>query len=269
MSQEFQQLAVQFTNASLPEYTALCYLAASKCERALNNTLSEIHFLLRSARAYSEADRMVDRLHLRSNANEYVSGALNCYNQAIQLLVDDSVMKAAIIREMKQIHSNCELMSNFASPAHRVYDLEMAANECIRTADFAGALDKLTEIYDDIVERKVLRFHGDVVRRNEVSRVLLLLVLRLPPARQAPSNVKLLQKFNCGRMTTEADVAPDADSEEPHSSMIVDALGNLLAACRNDQDQNSITTFIHCVETIPGITLFQHIILKELKKIYE
>lgn len=98
MSQEFQQLAVQFANTNLPEYTALCYLAASKCERALNNPLSEMHFLLRSARAFVDANRTADRLHLRSNANEYINGALNCYNQAIQLLDDDSVMKAAIIR---------------------------------------------------------------------------------------------------------------------------------------------------------------------------
>lgn len=272
MSQEFQQLAVQFANTNLPEYTALCYLAASKCERALNNPLSEMHFLLRSARAFVDANRTADRLHLRSNANEYINGALNCYNQAIQLLDDDSVMKAAIIREMKQIHSNCELMSSFASPAHRMYDLELAANECIRTGDFAGALDKLTEIHDDVVERKVQQFHGEVIRRNEVSRVLLMLLLSLPPARQAPSNVKLLQRFCCDRQTMLSVPMTDPPADgvgEQHSPLVLDTLGALISACRRNDSQQLIIRSIQCVEVIPDTTLFQHLILKELKKRYE
>lgn len=263
VSQEFQQLAVQFSNANLPEYTALCYLAVSKCERALNNTLSEVHFLLRSARAFREADRTIDRLHLRSNSNEYLNGALNCYNQAIQSLDDESVMKAAIIREMKQIQSNCEMTSNFASPAHRINDLELAANDCIRTGDYAGALDKLTEIYDDIVERKVQHFYSEVLRSNEVSRVLLILLLRLPPARQSPSSVKLLQRFSFDREATSDD------GDGLHSLEVIDALSSLIVALHNEQNKDNLISSIQCVEAIPGINLFQQMVLKELKKRYE
>lgn len=288
VSQEFQQLAVQFTNANLFEYSALCYLAVSKCERALNNTLSEVHFLLRSARAYCEADRTVDRLHLRSNANEYINGALNCYNQAILLLNDDSVMKTGIIREMKRIHTNCELMSNFVSPAHRIYDLEMAANECIRTGDYAGALDKLTEVYDDITERKVQQFHGDVLQRNEVSRILLLLLLRLPPARQAPSNIKLLQKYGAGiaRMAESNSSQVDSDNDDDYdhfddcntilrsidvhnSCLATDSIAHLFMSCKSETSHSKIIENIEYVNSVPGITVFQQLVLKELTKSYE
>lgn len=258
-------------------------MAASKCERAVNNTLSEVHFLLRSARSYCEADRTVDCLHLRSNANEYINGALNCYNQAILLLNDDSVMKTGIIREMKRIHTNCELMSNFVSPAHRMYDLEMAANECIRTGDYAGALDKLTEVYDDITERKVQQFHCDMLQRNEVSRILLLLLLRLPPARQAPSNIRLFQKYNgseriqpkidlnssdnCDTYDNCNEALNDIDAH--HSCLMVDSIGNLLSSCKSDANHSKTIENIELVKSVPGITAFQQMVLKELTKSYE
>lgn len=282
-------MAVEFTNASLHEYAGLCFLGASKCEKALNNTLAEVHFLLRSARSYVAADQQVDRLQIRSNANEYVEGALSCYNQAILLLDDDSVMRAAIIREIKRIHPNCELTSNFVSPAHRIHDLDIAANENIRTGDYVSALDKLTEIHEDITERKVQHFYGHILRTNEVTRVLLLLVLRLPPARQAPSNVKLLQKFTgekaAGLDTTksEASATPDDkgldateeeilaiphidyEEDQDHTCLITDSLGNLIDACKHEVEMAKIRSHIQVVASIPGLTAFQQILLRELR----
>lgn len=265
---------MQFTNVNLFEYASLCYLAASKCEKAVSNKLSEVHFLLLSARSYISADRAIDHLHVRSNANEYIEGALNCYNQAIALLNDDSVMKAALIREMKQIQPNCELTSNFVSPAHRINDLEMAANECILTADYIGALDKLTEIYDDITERKMEYLYKDVLQRNEISRIVLLLLLRLPPARQAPTNIQLLQKFDFH--STGSNDSPDVDSaigndavNEHQTCTMIDSIGQLLALCKHNEDNSTILKSINGISKIPGITLYQQIVLKELKCIYQ
>lgn len=261
VSEEFQRLAVQFENGNLPEYAAVCYLGASKCEKALNNTVSEIHFLLKSARAFVAANQAIDKLCLRSNANEHLNGALSSFQQAISLLPDDSVMKAAIIREMKQIHPNCDLTSNFASPAHRIYDLELSANECIKTEDFVGALEKLTEIFDDITERKTQHLYVDVLKRNEISRLLLLLLLDLPPARQSASNIKLLEHFVRDSVTGEF-------SESLHSEFVLEAMETLILTCRLKKSDASINLEIDEVARLPEITEHQQILLKKISNRY-
>jgi len=105
-------------------------------------------------------------------------------------------MKAAIIRKIKHIHPIIEVTSNFSSPAHRIYDLELSVQQSISSGDFVAALDKLTEIYEDIVERKAQNLYTDVLKRNELSRLLLLLILDLPPSRHSPSHIKLMERYS-------------------------------------------------------------------------
>lgn len=122
-------------------------------------------YLLRSARASIEADRDEQRLHSQSQDRSNRQGALRCYNQALACLADDSVMRAAVIRAIKKIQPHSDATSAFVSPSHRIWDLETAAKECVRCGDFVAALEKTTEIYDDIVERKMQSFYTDVLAR--------------------------------------------------------------------------------------------------------
>lgn len=261
MSEEFQQLAIQFTNASLFEYAGLCYLGASKCEKAQNNQLSEVHFLLKSARSFVKATEEVGKLHLRSDGGEYLDGALSCYNLALAQMDDDSVMKAAIIREMKKLQPNCELTSNFVSPAHRVRDLEIAALECIRTEDNVGALEKLTEIHDDITERNMHSLYEDLLKEGEITRTLLLLQLQLPPSRQSPSNIKLLEKFLGWRDVSETTFL--------HTDFVMDSMESLIFACQFEKEPSSIFAQIASIASIPGVTQTQQILLQQLQRKYE
>lgn len=119
-------------------------------------------------------------------------------------------MKACIIREITKIKKNTDnISSNFHSPCHRNYDLVLLANECIKKDDFVTALEKLTECNDDIVERKAEYFYGDQMKHNEISRLLLLLYLELPPSRLSPSHIKLIEKYT---WKSEADKFFDIDS---------------------------------------------------------
>lgn len=167
VSEEFQRLAVQFSDCGMPEYAALCYDGASKCEKALNNPVFERHLLLKAARTYREAD--ANRLCLRSDTKQNTQGALSCYHQVITQLNDESAIKAAVIREMKEINPNYEVTSNFVSPAHRAQDLDLAANECITSGNFESALEKITEICDDIVERKVEDLYEGILCNENLS----------------------------------------------------------------------------------------------------
>lgn len=127
--------------------------------------MAEVDFLLKAARAYVQADIHAENLKLRSNDRANLEGALRCYQQALLNFEEDSVMRAAIIREIKKIHPISDMTSGFVSSSHRIYDLELSSNESIQIGDFVAALDKRTEIFDDIIERKVQHFYVDVMTR--------------------------------------------------------------------------------------------------------
>lgn len=129
------------------------------------NTYAEIDFLLKAARAYHEADMKLENLCIRSNDKSYIECALQCYDDAMSLLSDGSPMKLAVAREMLKIKPSVELNSGFTSPSHKIYDLEIAAEVCVRRKDFVGALDKRTEIFNSTTERNVQHLYVDVIRR--------------------------------------------------------------------------------------------------------
>lgn len=260
VSDEFQRLAVQFNSSGMSEYSALCYLGASKCEKALNNSVFEMNLLMKAARAFIEADR--NRICLRSNAKQHLQGAINCYNSALMELDNNSVIKAAIIRELKKIHPNCDITSNFVSPAHRVHDLDLAATECIKNGNFEFAFDKITEICDDICERKVEHLYEDVLRKHEITLILLILLLDLPSARQSPSNIKLYEYFING-----ADQYDDKFNQK-HSLCIMNAIQSLIIACKCRQYNTVVENEIPSVAIIPGLTLCQQILLEKLNEKY-
>lgn len=257
VSEEFQRLAIRFENAALPDYAGLCYMGASKCEKTLNNPSCEVHLLLKAARAFKAAD--VDNLCTRSSTHDNKQGALYCYKQALLQSEHDAVMKAAIIREMKKIHPNCDQTSEFVSPAHRAYELEMDANRCIRSTDYETALDKLTEIYDDIIERKVQTIYAKLLRTHEITRILLMLLLDLPPARQAPSNVKLLERFQSYDEKTEADSLG-------HSRLIMVAFQSLIDECKRKSYAMIVEHDIPVVVNLPGLDECQQLLLQKLNE---
>lgn len=266
VSEDFQRLAVQFTDGGMNEYAALCYDGASKCEKSLNNPIFERHLLLKAARAYREAD--LNRLCTKSNTKPFTQGALSCYHRVILQLNDERAMKATIIREMKEINRNYEVTSNFVSPAHRAKDLDLAANECIECGNFESALEKITEICDDIAERKVIDYYTDILRKHEITLILLILLLEYPSARQSPSNVKLFKYF-----ANDAPQHNDRNHElyafrQRHSRHTIESIKSLIEACKCQQYKMVLNIEIPCVATIPGLTYHQKILLEKLKEKY-
>lgn len=238
------------------EYAALCYIGASKCEKALKNQVLEIHLLIKAARSYIEADSILEKLCLRSNERQHRLAALDCYNNAITQLDDQSVIKASIIREMKKINPNCDLTTDFVSPAHRTHDLDLAANECIRIGHFESAFDKLTEIRDDIIERKTEEIYHDLLCVHEITIILLIVLLDLPSARQSPSNLKLFEEFSNGKI----------ELTQRHSGRMIDAIQDLITAYKTRQYNLIIECEIPLLCAIPGLTRSQKIIIENLKE---
>lgn len=146
-------------------------------------------------------------------------------------------MRTCIIREIRELNKDLNITSEFNSAAHRIYDLEMASNENIRSEDFIGALEKLTEIVDDITERKEANSYFDVMRRNEISRLLLLLLLELPPSRQSPSHIKLLEKYTWNHESFDIEMATivKAQNNQILDDNLVQLLEGLVYVCQNTQ----------------------------------
>lgn len=129
------------------------------------NSYAEIDYLLKAARSYYEADTKLENLCIRSNDKSFMESALQCYNNAINLLPDDSPMKAAVVQELLKVKPSVEVSCGFTSPSHKIHELDIAAKECVRIKDFIGALDKRTELINVVYERNVQYLYVDVIRR--------------------------------------------------------------------------------------------------------
>ncbi|KAG4070079.1 hypothetical protein HA402_013739 [Bradysia odoriphaga] len=226
ISDEFNQLAIEFKNASLLEYAGLSWQNAAECEHIIENSYAEIDYLLKAARSYHDADIKLEKLCIRSNDRAFIECALQCYNNAITLLPDGSPMKAAVVREMLKVKPSVEVSSGFTSPSHKIHELEVAAKICVQRKDFTSALDKRTEVMDSINERNVQYLYVDVIRRNELSRLLLLLLLELPSTRLVESHTILLDRFT--KMPSDHQYAEQIGL----SNDLFLCLSELVLACR-------------------------------------
>lgn len=149
-----------------------------------------------------------------------MQGALKSYYLALSRVADDGVLKAAIIRETTAVNSNYDGTSTFSSPSHRIFDLELTAKKNIETGDYLGALERLTDIYDNLSERKKQHIYSDLLKEIEICRLLLLIILDLPPSRQSPSHIKLMEyyyNFCKGSGGTDSDMV--SPSPYPMDSM--------------------------------------------------
>ncbi|KAI9590644.1 uncharacterized protein LOC119641986 [Glossina fuscipes] len=192
---DFARLAVKFEEAAIYQYAAMCQLGVGKCEAHINNATGECQALLRAARLFLRIHQDKEDLLFKCNFYEYREAALHCYSQAVEKCPDDSVMKAAIIREMIPLQPHYEGTSSFSSPVHRIYELELSAQNCLHQEDFLKALQQLDDIVDNIYERKKQSLYKDLLGRIEILRVLLLVNLTLPPSRQTPAHIKLIEYY--------------------------------------------------------------------------
>lgn len=214
---DYSRLAITFEEAGIYQYAAMCQLGVAKCENYLQNSMAEYQALLKAARLFLKADNEMDALLLRSNRPEYRDTALHCFTQAVEKCPDDSVIKAAIIREMMPLQPHYESTSTFNSPAHRIYELELAAERCIKNHDYLKALQQLDDIVDNIYERKKQHLYQEVLARVEIFRVLLLVALTLPPARQTPAHIKLIEFYaQLAEFEAEENLVPSPNHTPEH-----------------------------------------------------
>ncbi|XP_050078240.1 40-kDa huntingtin-associated protein [Anopheles maculipalpis] len=259
VSEEFGTLANSFNEAFLPEYAAKCYIGQSKCEKLIGNDVGEVDALLRAARSFRAAHDKQERMRATNISHAYHEGAFRCYTQALSRLPDKSVIGAAIIRELKEINPNVELTSDFSSPCHRIWDLEQSAEGNLAARDYVAAFEKLSEIYDDVIERKCESLYQDVMKRIEVSRLLLLCLLQLPPS--VRYDHKFIEKYSTiGEGTSQRESSP-GQAKLPED--LVFLLQSLVVSCQAKDVESLISVRDELCQR-QDLTQSQQTLLKEV-----
>lgn len=201
-----------------------------------------------------------------------LEGAHRSYYQALDAVDGDAVMKACIIREMRQLNRNLSITSDFNSSSHRIYDLEIASNENICSGDLIAALEKLTEIVDDISERKEASSYTTVLKRSEINRLLLLLILDLPPSRQSPSSLKLIEKYTWNSESFDVEIASLMRTAESGNQMLDEKLTILLEglvfSCQTSHGAGVKEICDEIANNIESITTEQIVLLDKLMAKY-
>ncbi|XP_016039437.2 uncharacterized protein LOC27207845 [Drosophila simulans] len=212
---DFQRLAYSFEESGIQQYAAMCHIGYAKCESYGGAPQRESEAYLRAARSFLAAHNESGRLHLRTRHSGFREGALHCYHRAADRAVDGCVFKAAILRELKQLQRQLDSTSSFASPTHQIHDLEISAETSGQRGDFRSALQHYDDIVDNVYERRGARMYGELLRRVEVLRLLLLVHLNLPPARQSPAHIKLIEYYyNLAQFESLPCSADDGGSAE-------------------------------------------------------
>ncbi|EDW72139.1 uncharacterized protein Dwil_GK10302 [Drosophila willistoni] len=194
---DFHRLAYSFEESGIWQYAGMCHIGYAKCESYGGAAQRESEAYLRAARDFLQAQKDEHGLlHLRSgHENGLRQGALHCYHKAAERAADNCVFKAAILRELRQLQGQLESTSSFASPTHQIHDLEISADLSMQREDYRSALQHYDDMVDNIYERRAARLYGELLHRVEIMRLLLLVHLNLPPARQSPAHIKLIEYY--------------------------------------------------------------------------
>lgn len=103
-----------------------------------------------------------------------------------------------------------------------------------------------------------------MIYRNEITRVFLMLLLELPPARQSPSHIKLLEQFiaatnHCGSNDIELEMTKD----------LWMTIKELINACQSLNSRQIVKNVLEKLYGYDSITEEQHLILQQLAKKYK
>ncbi|XP_035208724.1 40-kDa huntingtin-associated protein-like isoform X2 [Stegodyphus dumicola] len=185
------------------------------CERSDGNAIFESQNLLHAARLFLEAEQLNHEL-LCPSYSEHLQAALSAYGDCVKVYLDSQqhALAAALLLEvgqsLKQLGRISQAISYFirAAELHRscaldyLNDLKEISDCRIRLGDYDGALTVLTEM-QVIAEKRGVKENGErigaftsILNNVEISRILLLLLLKPPEFKLRPEHAKLLEQYS-------------------------------------------------------------------------
>ncbi|KAF7405403.1 hypothetical protein HZH66_004309 [Vespula vulgaris] len=183
-SDQFCALAVECEQKELWQYAGLCYLAAARCHGTLKNASSEINLLIKAGRQFLTAEKKNNDIGCPSLGQENMLAAVSCFSHSA-------------LRCGNQIGFN-SLSAGLAIELALSLAINTLISFYIEQGDYVTALNVLNEFVEFVKAYINIGIRGNynvILRRCEITRVLLLLILQPSPKRLAPSLVQVLEKY--------------------------------------------------------------------------
>ncbi|XP_044252928.1 40-kDa huntingtin-associated protein [Tribolium madens] len=208
--ESFSSLGKQCEASELPSYAGLCWISSARCEGSLGNTPGEAACLTRAARQFLSAERKDHELGCPSPCQENLEAAVGCFAYAASRYPDDSPLPIGLNLELVEFLTKIDkggdvedhllntvelAKDNFDT---KIFCLELLASHYIESRDYTGALNTYNDIVSIVELLPLNGARAETVLKCEVSRVLLLLILRPAPQKLPPNLAKLLEKYTWG-----------------------------------------------------------------------
>ncbi|XP_033106691.1 40-kDa huntingtin-associated protein-like [Anneissia japonica] len=242
---QFNALSKVLEVQECSQYAGLCCLAMARCEHTLANAPGESSALIDAAQHFLEAEN-IDQSTSCPNFEEHLSAAVNCYGHAVKVHLEQKQPALAaslclrLANSLKGLNKAGEASLHYQRAAHLQYQspldclhsLNQVAACKIELCDYDAALTVLTEMEYLARERMTVGLGGrpvgafmDILGNCEISRVLLLMLLKPTPQRIRPEHAQTLERYS---WESSEDTTPDCLSE----TMFL-LLQSLVMACQS------------------------------------
>lgn len=258
--EQFASLALRCEREETSQYAGMCWSAAARCEGSLGNTPAEAWDLVRAGRQYLSAETKSAAIGCPSAGSEYLQAAISCFSHAanrwqshhnaelpsgVGAVPSNCPLSAALSTELgnamrSDLGRTSEAATQFrnaadqvSSPLDKLHCLGLLASCRVEVGDYDGALNVFNEMVTVASQggKPPVGAYCDVLRRCEVTRVLLLLILQPAAQRLPPDLAQVLEKY-----------AWEADGNVPVNFLSEDEfllLQSLVMACQS-QDCDSL-----------------------------
>uniref|UniRef100_UPI003590099C 40-kDa huntingtin-associated protein-like n=1 Tax=Myxine glutinosa TaxID=7769 RepID=UPI003590099C len=283
--EQFGHLSKELKQQDCLQYAGFCSLAQARCEQAVMNGLGEAETLTEAARLLLRAEVDNWTLHLPS-LQEALQSSCNAFNCAIKVYTElrQTTMAASLCLDLAQ---SLKLMGKdgeacvffrraaelqYETPFASLHSLGQAASCCLLTHDYEGALTLYTTM-QQVAEEKAPRLPGnnapvgafqDIIASNEISRVLLLMLVQPPPQHLAPEHARTLENYAWSALDSPGHARSQCLPEE-----LFILLQSVVMACQEkdvealrvlqkelwpllDKNQNDILHLLICVKENPS-----------------
>lgn len=214
-------MAIECEQKELWQYAGLCLLAAARCQETLENTFSELNFLIKAGREFLMADKKDKNIGCSSIGQENIQAAVNCFGQALTHCYNQpgfNTMSAGLALELALalgptpagIQQLCKAIDIFPT----IKAINTLASYYIKQGDYVSALQILNdfvEFVESYINAGAKGNYNIILHRCEITRVLLLLILQPSPQRLAPSLAQVLEKYAWVEETTDNDFNMNED----------------------------------------------------------
>ncbi|XP_022187715.1 40-kDa huntingtin-associated protein [Nilaparvata lugens] len=204
-SDQFGALGMECERGGVVQYAGLCQLAVARCEKELGNSSNAAWALRTAGRHFLIADSPP----FIEPVSDRFEGALGSFSEASRLWQSDVEVPlsaglsletgAALDHDPHQAVTHYAKAASLLSscPPQQLPALCQLLSCRIKAGDYEGALNTANDLAAAVDSSTSVPFglYSDILLRCEITRVLLVLLLRPPPSCLSPVLSTLLEKY--------------------------------------------------------------------------